>query len=121
MGACARTSRHLTPSPGTPGEASGLGNCPRAGGGDGPLRRRIGGFIWRRTIVLFSLLLAAVLVPSRASAAAPSIEYLFPAGGHQGTTVTITVRGKPDAKDAKIDPWPAKVWADSPGLEFKPA
>jgi hypothetical protein len=70
--------------------------------------------------VLTTLLLAA-LVARPARAAAPAIEYLFPAGGQQGTTATVAVGGKPDAKDAKIDPWPAKIWADSPGLEFTPA
>jgi hypothetical protein len=66
-------------------------------------------------------LLAAICSPLPARATAPSIEYLFPAGGQQGTTVTVAAGGKADAKDAKIDPWPAKVWADCPGLEFKAA
>ena len=71
--------------------------------------------------IAFLALLFAAIAPHPARAAAPAIEYLFPAGGQQGTTVTVAVGGKPDAKDAKIDPWPAKVWSDCPGLEFKPA
>src|SRR5947208_548355 len=43
----------------------------------------------------------------------PSLDYLFPAGGRQGTTNTIAIGGK-------YDPWPAKVWIDCPGVQFDP-
>jgi len=44
----------------------------------------------------------------------PTPKHPFPAAGTQGTTVSVTVGGK-------IDPWPAKVWVDAPGITFKPA
>lgn len=56
------------------------------------------------------LLLATSLA---AAAAEPTLKNFFPAAGRQGTTVSVTVSGK-------IDPWPAKVWTDAPGITFKP-
>ena len=47
-----------------------------------------------------------------ARAEVPTLDYLFPAGGQRGTSVTVSGGGK-------LDPWPAKVWADAPGIEFK--
>ncbi|HSH92851.1 MAG TPA: PPC domain-containing protein [Roseimicrobium sp.] len=44
-------------------------------------------------------------------AAVPTLESLFPAGGRQGTTFTVTVAGK-------TDPWPASAWTDAPGVQF---
>jgi hypothetical protein len=41
-------------------------------------------------------------------------EFLFPAGGQTGTTVSVTVGGK-------LDGWPVAAWTDHPGLVFKPA
>ncbi|HMC28080.1 MAG TPA: PPC domain-containing protein [Verrucomicrobiae bacterium] len=43
----------------------------------------------------------------------PTLDYLFPAGGQRGTTNSLTIGGK-------FDPWPLKVWIDSPGLRFEP-
>jgi hypothetical protein len=48
-----------------------------------------------------------------AFAAPPTLDHLYPAGGQQGTTVTVNVVGK-------TDPWPVQVWTDTPGLAFKP-
>jgi hypothetical protein len=42
------------------------------------------------------------------------VEYLHPAGGQQGTTVSVTAGGKFDA-------WPVKFWADHPGLKAEAA
>ncbi len=58
----------------------------------------------------FSLLLLSIIA---ATAAPPTLDHLYPAGGQQGTTVTVTAIGK-------TDPWPAQVWTDTPGLVFKP-
>ena len=46
-------------------------------------------------------------------AAAPTLDHFYPAGGQQGTTVSVSVVGK-------TDPWPAKVWTDTTGLTFTP-
>jgi hypothetical protein len=50
--------------------------------------------------------------------AAPEVEYLYPSGGQQGTTVTVTAGNK---AGSKLTPWPVKTWTDLPGLEFKAA
>ncbi len=49
-----------------------------------------------------------------AQAAAPAPEFLFPAGGKQGATVSLNVGGK-------LDGWPVGVWTSHPGLTFKAA
>jgi hypothetical protein len=56
-------------------------------------------------IATFIVTLSAV----GASAAPPTVEYLFPAGAPQGTTVEVTAGGK-------LDEWPLKLWADHPGI-----
>jgi hypothetical protein len=45
-------------------------------------------------------------------AAAPVVEYLYPAGGQRGTTVTVTAGGK-------FEPWPLKAWTNSAELKFE--
>ncbi len=42
-------------------------------------------------------------------AAAPTLDYLFPAAWKRGFTLAVTVGGK-------LDPWPVNVWADCPGV-----
>ena len=42
----------------------------------------------------------------------PQLDYLFPAGGQQGTTVELEIGGY-------LDPWPVEVWTDCPGLKFE--
>lgn len=42
----------------------------------------------------------------------PSVDYVFPSGGKQGSTFDVSVGGK-------INPWPLKVWTDSQGLTFR--
>ncbi len=49
-----------------------------------------------------------------AQAAAPAPEFIFPAGGKQGATISVTVGGK-------LDGWPVGVWTDHAGLAFKAA
>jgi hypothetical protein len=62
--------------------------------------------------------LAAVCgVAASAHAAAPTVDYLYPAGGQQGSTVEVTVGVAKG--DVKIEPWPVSVWTDSPGFELK--
>lgn len=66
---------------------------------------------------LLLCLTAICAVATLARAATPTVDYLYPAGGGQGTTVSVTAgiaKG-----DATIDHWPAKVWTDAPGLVFK--
>ena len=61
-----------------------------------------------------ALILATVLgsLVGVARAAAPVVEYLYPAGGQRGTTVAVTAGGK-------FEPWPVKVWTDSAELKFE--
>jgi hypothetical protein len=58
-------------------------------------------------------LLIAVIC-STAPAAAPVLDYLYPAGAQRGSTTTITASGK-------FDPWPVQAWADSPDIKIEPA
>jgi hypothetical protein len=53
------------------------------------------------------------VVAGHAAAAPPVLDFVFPAGGQRGTTTAITAAGK-------FDPWPAQIWIDCPGVEFKP-
>ncbi len=65
----------------------------------------------RRSLLLcpiFAILGAAILA-SAALAAPPKVDYLFPAGGQQGQTVTVTASGTFGA-------WPVKTWVDREGL-----
>ncbi len=50
---------------------------------------------------------------SIASAAVPTLNNLFPAGGQVGSSVEVTASYKCDA-------WPPQVWADHEGLKFTP-
>ncbi|MEY2408721.1 MAG: hypothetical protein QOF48_1391 [Verrucomicrobiota bacterium] len=45
------------------------------------------------------------------SAAVPGFDGFFPAGAARGTTNSVVATGKSDV-------WPARIWVDSPGLEF---
>ncbi|MBI3880460.1 MAG: hypothetical protein HY301_10410 [Verrucomicrobia bacterium] len=75
------------------------------------MRRSLGSAMGRfaKRFPIFS---ATLLVALPAHAAAPTLDYLFPAGGGQGTEVGVTLGGK-------FEPWPVSFWADAPGLEFK--
>ena len=53
--------------------------------------------------------LVVLLAAAGASAAPPTVEYLFPAGARQDSTVEVTAGGK-------IDEWPLRLWADHPGI-----
>ena len=61
--------------------------------------------------VAFLVLFQTLLFPA-IHAEVPSIDYVFPPGGKQGSTVQISVGGK-------LDPWPLSVWTDCSGLAFK--
>ena len=58
--------------------------------------------------------LIGLFLPLSASAAPPTLNTIFPAGGQRGTTVTVTLGGT-------FDPWPALVWTSGKGVEVKPA
>mgnify|MGYP000916194501 CR=1 FL=1 len=49
----------------------------------------------------------------QAAASVPELDYLYPAGGQQGSQFEVIVGGK-------LDPWPVGVWVDDPGLRFAP-
>jgi hypothetical protein len=53
----------------------------------------------------------ALIFPDAATAAAPTLAHLFPAGGQRGTKVVVTCTG--------TFTWPVSVWA--PGIEVVPA
>src|SRR4051812_24788199 len=56
--------------------------------------------------------LVLLAVPGLA-AAAPKVDYLFPAGGQRGTSVPVIASGTFDA-------WPAQAWASHPGIVLTP-
>lgn len=58
--------------------------------------------------------LSVLLLCGSAFAAPPSITYLVPSGVQRGTTVEVTATGT-------LDPWPAKIWVNRPGLTVTPA
>src|SRR5439155_2670608 len=51
------------------------------------------------------------ILPLPLSAEPPTLDYIFPAGGQQGTTNIVSVGGK-------FDPWPPKIWIDCPSVQF---
>lgn len=57
---------------------------------------------------------AALIFLNAASAKAevPTLEYLLPSGGQQGTRASVSAGGK-------LEPWPVQAWADTTGLVFK--
>jgi hypothetical protein len=57
-----------------------------------------------------SVLTFLTLLAPSARAAAPTLDYLFPAGGQRGTTVAVTAGGK-------FEKWPVQVWTDSQALK----
>src|SRR4029077_9396083 len=50
-----------------------------------------------------SFVFMALLLVANSRAAVPTLDYLFPAGGQRGTSVTVTAGGK-------FESWPMKVW-----------
>lgn len=48
---------------------------------------------------------------TRAGAAAPSLDHLYPVAVQRGTTNSITAIGK-------FEPWPPRIWVDSQGITF---
>src|ERR1700722_2720077 len=74
-----------------------------------------------RRIALFRICLFVTLLPchlvtlsSSATAAPPTLTYLYPAGAQRGTTVEITAAGT-------FERWPVQVWVTGKGVEVKPA
>jgi len=63
----------------------------------------------------FGLLILLVVCHGRVGrAAAPTLDYFYPAGAQRGVTTTITASGK-------FDPWPVQAWIDSSDIKFEPA
>lgn len=61
-----------------------------------------------------TVLLALVVSAHVASAAPPTLTYLYPTGGRQGTTATVTLSGT-------FERWPVGVWVEGAGVEAKAA
>jgi hypothetical protein len=58
--------------------------------------------------------LGALACAASARAAAPVVDYLYPAGGKQGETVNVTAGGK-------FEHWPLQFWADHPDVRAEPS
>src|SRR5436305_13619005 len=58
-----------------------------------------------------SSLLMLGFLTSSVRAEIPMLDYLFPAGGQQGTTFVVTNGGK-------FEPWSPHVWIDCGGVKF---
>jgi hypothetical protein len=59
-----------------------------------------------------AIIALAVLSFSCLAADKPTLDHLYPPGAGRGTTNDVTFLGK-------FDPWPPKVWASAPGLDFQ--
>ena len=66
----------------------------------------------RRSANVFCLLAVWFNTVAMCADEPPQLDYLFPAGGQQGTTVELEIGGY-------LDPWPVEVWTDCPGLKFE--
>lgn len=62
---------------------------------------------------VFTILFVSILATS-ASAAPPTVTYLFPAGAARGQSLEITAGGT-------FERWPVQTWVSRPGLEVKAA
>jgi hypothetical protein len=60
-----------------------------------------------------SIVFTLILTAAAPAADPPRFDWVFPAGGQQGTTVEAALGGK-------LDPWPVKVWIDTTGITIKP-
>jgi len=58
-----------------------------------------------------AFLLTVVMSSASARAAAPRVDFLYPAGASRGTTTEVVATGA-------FDPWPAQVWCSRPDLKF---
>lgn len=67
-----------------------------------------------RLLVVVLVLVCLVAIAPPTGAAPPTLNYLFPAGGQRGTTVTVTA-------DGTFAPWPVQAWASGKGIDVKPA
>ena len=57
-------------------------------------------------------LLLLVLLPATTTAAPPALTHLYPAGGQQGKTETVTLGGT-------FERWPVDVWVEGTGVTAK--
>lgn len=67
-----------------------------------------------RRAAVQTLIAAMILVPSLASAAPPTLTYLYPAGVQRGKSAEITAAGV-------FGRWPVQGWASAKGLDVKAA
>src|SRR5262245_19837985 len=61
----------------------------------------------RSTLVVLVALISAIT--ATAHAAAPKVNFFFPAGAQRGQTATIAASGE-------FSNWPVQIWVDRPGL-----
>jgi len=79
---------------------------------EAPFRKGTLSRIFNSRLAALTGAILAGLFAQTIHAATPPLDYVFPAGGQQGMSVSVNAGGK-------FDPWPAKVWIDCPGIEFK--
>ena len=65
-----------------------------------------------RRLLFLALLLLLPALPATLSSA-PSLPYLYPAGGAAGTTFKVSV-------GSKTTPWPIQAWCSHPDIVFTP-
>ncbi|MBL9139978.1 MAG: PPC domain-containing protein [Verrucomicrobiales bacterium] len=66
-----------------------------------------------RNLRLVTSLAAGLLAAVASSAAAPTLEHLFPFTFSPGSTQNVTLAGK-------IEPWPPSLWVQGPGITWSP-
>jgi hypothetical protein len=66
-----------------------------------------------RVALRLAVVVLASVVTSESHAAPPKLNYLFPAGGQRGQSVTITANGE-------FSNWPPAAWVDRPGVAVTP-
>jgi hypothetical protein len=66
----------------------------------------------KRSVLAAGIVATVAACAAREASAAPTLEYLFPAGGRRGGSVTVSAGGK-------FDTWPVQVWTDSPAIKAR--
>ncbi len=66
------------------------------------------------SLAISATIFAIILSLFNANAAVPALDHLYPVALQRGTTNAISLIGK-------FDPWPPKIWIDSPGIVLSPS
>lgn len=64
-------------------------------------------------MIRFPAMFLVLVASGVATAAPPTLTYLYPAGAQRGTTVEVTAAGT-------FERWPVRVWIDAKGVEVQP-